>query len=498
MIATFERRARRAAWLNSTVVMLLYGCHASETGRYVDVPEPTARDASVSDADADTDEADGGRDTDAATTHGPAPLWPEVEQALVIPYGAAPMRAELTLAAIPARLDLHLNVDATASFTGEIANLKNEVSRSVIPRLVARVADTHIGVSRFADFPILPFGRPSSAGSGDVPFRLLTPVTASLTRVTGALSDLVTAPGDGADAPEAGAEALYQIATGRGFTLGKTQYIAPFDPEAAAADGGGMLAGVGFRPGALHVVLHMTDAPSHTPDDYAVGGLTGTHGMDEASAALAALGVYVVGINSATRGSLAYAWVRDELSAVAVTTGAYTTATADSCATGVDAASVPSYDGRCPWVFDVASNGTGLADSVVDAVLALLDGVHFSEVHAEPGDDPLGFIQRIELLPLTQPRGVVAPRTADRLPSKAPDGVLDSYVDVAQDARLGFAVWLANTRIMPSDAVQHYRVSVRLIGDGVVLEERVLGLRIDPSTSGRAAQVQTSNASAGP
>jgi hypothetical protein len=141
-------------------------------------------------------------------------------------------------------------------------------------------------------------------------------------------------------------------------------------------------------------------------------------------------------------------------------------------------------------VFDVAANGTGLADNIVDAVLALLDNVRFSEVHAEPGEDPLGFIQRIELVRLPQPTGVAAPLTADRLPANAPDGVPDTYVDVAQDARLGFAVWLADPRIAPSDAEQHYRVSVRLMGNGIVLEERVLGVRIDPATS---AQPSTSS-----
>ena len=146
------------------------------------------------------------------------------------------------------------------------------------------------------------------------------------------------------------------------------------------------------------------------------------------------------------------------------------------------------------WVFDAASDGSGLAGSVVDAVVGLLNDVHFNEVHAEPGTDPLGLIARVELDPVTQASGVSAPETADRLPSGAPDGVPDSYLNVTRRQLLGFAAVIDNTRLPPSDEDQHYRVSVRLMGDGVLLEERLLGLVVPAGTR----QPTAADADAGP
>jgi hypothetical protein len=44
--------------------------------------------------------------------------------------------------------------------------------------------------------------------------------------------------------------------------------------------------------------------------------------------------------------------------------------------------------------------------------------------------------------------------------------------------QLGFAVVLRNDRIAPADYDQRFRVSIRLIGDGILLEEHTLGVRI--------------------
>ncbi|MET0386735.1 MAG: hypothetical protein ABW321_12290 [Polyangiales bacterium] len=424
---------------------------------------------------------------DAGEPRGPAPSWPPAEQTLSLPFRSAPLRAELTLAPNPSQLDLHFNVDTTASFGGEIANMQGELSRSIIPGLLARVADTRVGVSRFADFPVQPFGMPSVPGTqsrADVPYALLCPVTASLARVTNALREMNNPLDNGADIPEAGAEALYQIATGVGLELGRQTSIAPFDPAKAAANGGesdAVLGGVGFRATALRVVVHVTDAPSHTPDEYAALAIAPTHSLREAATALGALGVRVLAINSAASDDPEYSRVREELSALALATGAYAAPINGRCLTGVDASARPTYREQCPWVFDVAPDGSGLSDRIVDAVAGLLEDVEFSEVHAEAGSDPLGFIERIELAPVAQPAGVNAPATSDRLPLDEPDGRADSYLAVTKRHRLGFAVYLSNQRIAPSDGLQAYRVSVRLVGDGVMLEERVLAVRVDPT-----------------
>ena len=446
----------------------------------------TVREAPASDAGMRLDA--GGVDAQVpGEMRGPTPVWPEAEQSVRVAYRAGPVRATLNLAPDPSQLDLHFNVDTTASFGGEIAAMQRELTRSIIPQLRARVTDTRIGVSRFADFPSLPFGRPGSAGRADVPYQLLCPVTDNLARITRAVSALDSPLGDGADIPEAGAEALYQIAQGSGFKRDGVWLIEPFAADSAAADSG-RLGGVGFRSGALRVVMHITDAPSHTPTEYAAEGIDATHSMEEAQSALAALGVRVIGICTTGSDNARYSQVRSELSELALATSSSTAPQRGGCATGVGGATLPSFRGRCPWVFDAASDGTGLASSVVDAVVSLLNDVHFNEVHAEPGLDPLGLITRIELAPVAQNAGVAAPASADRLPSGAPDGVPDSYLDVTRQQQLGFAVVLENARLMPSDQEQRYRVSVRLIGDGVLLEERLLSVVVPAASQPTAAE----------
>lgn len=449
----------------------------------VGAPTPPERDAGALDAGA---ASDAGPSLDP---RGVAPVWPAAEQTLDLDFNQSG-RALLTLVPDPSQLDVHFNVDTTASFSGEINAIQRELTRSIIPRLRSRVSDTQLGVSRFADFPTAPFGRPGAHGVADVPYKLLSPISDGLAKVTSAVYMLDRPLGDGGDGPEASAEALYQIATGEGLKLDGRSIIEPFDRAAAAAQGGGTIAGVGFRAGAFRVVVHITDAPSHEPSDYAALGIENTHSMHSAAIALQAVGARVISICSTGPRSSVSGLVRAELSVLALSTGAHAAAVDGRCPTGLAGASMPSFDGRCPWVFDINQDGTGLANSITAAVVSLLDEARFAAVHAEVGHDPLGFIQSIELMPVAQRAEVPMPQTADLLPPGAPDGVRDSYLDVNREHKLGFAVTLRDARIAPSDTEQRFRVSVRLVADGVLLEERTLAVRIPAVTQPVAADAE--------
>src|SRR6185312_8392016 len=189
---------------------------------------------------------------------------------------------------------------------------------------------------------------------------------------------------------------------------------------------------------------------------------------------LSAIGARVIGIRSVSQNSD----VRTELSQLAVATGAVGSTVKGACPTGIAGTTVAPYGDRCPWVFDVNADGSRLAKSITDAVVSLLDEASFAEVHAEVGEDPLGLIEKVELMPVSQRSGVSTPATADRSPASAPDGIADTYLAVNHEQRLGFAVTVRNARIAPTEYDQRFRVSVRLIGDGVLLEERFLAVRI--------------------
>jgi hypothetical protein len=438
-----------------------------------------SRDAGVVRDAGDSGEPDGGP-PDAADVRGETPEWPEAEQEIELPFGGPPTSIVFVVTASPSALDVHLNVDTTSSMSSAIDELQFALKSSVIDRLRMRVEDVAFGVSRFADFPVVPYGFPGDEGeeNADQPFVLVSPITTNFDRVLRAVNLLDQPLGSGGDIPEASGEALYQIATGAGYST-ETQRFIQRKPVAAAV-GGGTLGGVGFRDFALHVVLHVTDAPTHTPAEYAEGGLSGLHTLKDASAALGQLGARVVSILPTDcdaencRMLYTYRPIRTELETLALNSGASYAAERGECKTGIAQTVLPAVGDRCPLVYDVRTDGSGLSRTISDGVLALLEEVRFDEVHADTSNDRLHFITEVRTEPVQQPSGVPAPVARDRLPSGKPDGVLESYVEVDRRSQLGFRVTLQNQTIMPRDAAQRFRVAVQVVGDSVRLEERLL------------------------
>jgi hypothetical protein len=383
------------------------GCSASDAGR------PTISVSRDSGADPDAGQAadlDAAPDAtvDSAAVRGEVPVWPEAEQEIELPYGGPTRSVLLVVGATPGALDVHLNVDTTSSMRFAIDELQFALKRSVIDRVRARVEDAAFGVSRYADFPLSPYGFPGSeSGEGaDQPFVLLTPITTNVDRVLGAVNRLDQPLGSGGDIDEASAEALYQVATGAGYTLGRQRFIER-GPTLAAV-GGGTLGGVGFRDYALHVVMHVADSPAHRPEDYVAGGLTDVHSMTEASEALHTLGARIVSImptdcdDDVCRSNYPYQPTRAELETLALNSAASFAAERGKCPTGIGQALLPARDDRCPLVYDVRADGSGLSRTISDAVLALLQEVRFGEVHADTGNDRLQFIQSVRAEPFTQ------------------------------------------------------------------------------------------------
>lgn len=437
-------------------------------------------------------DSDGGSGTngtdrqDAGSPRPPGPaILPPADDEIVLPFGGPPVTYDMEVEAKPGVLDVHLSIDTTSSISDEIDALQRDLNERVIKRLRARVADVSFGVSRFEDFPILPFGSPGSSNRrerADEPFQLLTPITSDTARVNSAVAKLDDPLGYGGDIPESGAEALWQIATGAGYRRGDTVVIEAFSGR--AAPGGGTAGGVGFREGALRVVLHVTDAGSHTPQNYEPL-FPGTHSVAEAGAALAAINAKLLGVVSdacacETCGCdrLRYVRARSELEQLALATGAIAEPDRDDlCPYGISGLPLPSVGGTCPLVFDVTDKGLGLSDTLVDAIVRLLDGVRFGRVSGLPGDDPLGFVVAVRPKPPRRSSEAKA-EIADLLPESAPDGEPDSFLMARSGARLEFEVELANRRIAPLDVEQRFRVVVQIIGDGLILRERTLRIRI--------------------
>ncbi|MCB9634873.1 MAG: hypothetical protein H6721_22330 [Sandaracinus sp.] len=414
---------------------------------------------------------DAGRD---AGGRGTDPLLPPADLEVVLPYYGEEVVLDRNVEGRPGRLDVHFSIDTTGSFGGEIDALQAELRSSIIPSLEERVDDVAFGVSRFEDFPLSPFG-----ATTDTPFELLGEISTRRADALTAVARLDQPLGHGGDGPESGFEALYQIATGDGLFANGRQWIQPY--------AGGGAGGVGFRDGAIRTVVHVTDAASHRADDYATTIPT-AHGYTDAVGALRALGVRVLGVAS-------HPTARADLEALANATDAIVAAEGGVCRTGLNGASMPPVGGSCPLVFDIESDGSGLTDAVVDAIIGLLDATSWREVYAR-ADDRLGFVQSILATGATVPSGVTPPISADLRPV---DGEDDTYQDVRAGTSLGFQARLRNTTVPPADYDQVFRIQLEIVGDDAILDVVTVRVivpfgRVDagPRDAGTDASMDTS------
>ncbi len=389
--------------------------------------------------------SDAGPPGDGGVLRPVVPILPHADDEITLPFETDTVY-ELEVPGTPTSLDVHFSIDTTSSFQGEIDALQERLVSEIIPALRQRVDDIAFGVSRFEDFPREPFG-----GEDDRPYELLSPIDTRVSRVVEGIEALDMPLGFGGDFPEAGYEALYQIATGAG------------GPSGVAAFSAGGLGGVGFRPNAFHVVVHATDATSHTPESYG-DAVPGTHGFDEVSVALNAIDAHLIGIVTSTA-------PRPELESLALATGATSPTTGGACRTGIDGEEVPPRDDLCPLVFDANGDGSGLAGTIVDSIGTLLDALLHTELWLEADADPIGFVQHIEADSSSIGGGETAPGTADLRPV---DGIPDTFTEVRSAATLRFRVVLRNDRIVPQDYPQSFRITLRTLADGQPVGEHVL------------------------
>jgi Putative metal-binding motif/Prenyltransferase and squalene oxidase repeat len=192
-----------------------------------------------------------------------------------------PVSIDFPAGSVIDKVDVFLLFDDTGSFAGIVPQVTTIFSQLVsqLQTALPQVSFS-FGVGRFEDY-----GGPGSSFSGEFttgrPFTLnqplITPDVANFTPlINAALSR--SAPGFGGDGPESNIEALMQVATGRGFdgdgnasllnsgvagaaltqtSPGASGDVPPFSSNVAPASG--TLGGVGFRAGALHLVLSAGD-----------------------------------------------------------------------------------------------------------------------------------------------------------------------------------------------------------------------------------------------
>lgn len=311
-----------------------------------------------------------------------------------------------TTGAITNKADVFLLFDDTGSFTAN-----SPIVRAAFPQIISALQaalpgiDLGFGVGRFEEYAN--FAAENATGR---PFILNQPIVSQTTPGFSAAIQAAldrTAPGYGGDLPETVWEALFQTVTGKGFdgnnngntsdsgaagqtttqltpgASGDVPSFASFSPAAGVLAPDGTIGGVGFRPGALPIILTATDTgfafqPRGETSITGIDGLTlplsaftqtsrGTTpfnsgaGIQETITGLNALGALVIGLGTNPGATID---PRLGLESIARMTGSINR----SLTTIANGTLDPIAPGD-PLYFQIASGfGTSVANGVVSAI----------------------------------------------------------------------------------------------------------------------------------
>lgn len=422
--------------------------------------------------DTDGDGADDLVETAAGTDPTDAKANPQADGnfVFVVPYKKDPMPPKETLDFTTdiVKADLFFSIDTTGSMGGAISQLQMTLSGTIIPDLAAKIPDLGFGVASFRDFPLGGFGSP-----GDVPFQLATAITTDPTMAQAGVNGL--AAGGGNDTPESGVEALYQAASGAGVMW--TGGMVPMQS-------------IGWRAGALPIVVQVTDAPVNDAATYGATVPTAAS-RDQAKAALTAIGAKVIGV--ACGGAAPAADLLDFINFTNTTVPPDAFGAGGQCLTGLNGAAVAPVAGVCPLLYNVDGAGAGLGPTVVDGVKAIINFAEL-DIDARPEDekgnvaangDPVNavkaFLSRVE--PNAKPPAATGCAsglaTEDRL---AMDGLDDTFVGVKPGTKVCFDVIAKmNKTVKPDAKPQLFKARIDVVGDGVTtLDSRQVWFLVPP------------------
>jgi hypothetical protein len=376
---------------------------------------------------------------------------------VVLPFGGPVVPRTLRFGTSIQVADVYFLVDTTGSMSGPISNVQSSLMR-IAGEVSARIPDVQMGVGKFEDFPFGsdPFGGAFYGSAGDLPYENLQDITDDMAAVRNGLSLLTL--GNGADGPESSAEAIYQTATGMGgnwrYTDGMTVTVppkaCPVIPDELSRRRGYPC----FRPGALPIVVHVTDVTWHDNHDDAnlyMGITPVPHRFDDAVLAMQMIGGRFIGIAVNGGG-------RPEGEEFARLTG--------------------SVDGTgTPLVYD-ASGGT-VSDAVIEGILTLA------------GDTPQDVSTRTESVPGNPDEFDATLFIKAIIPFEGyRDGIAGTgyvskddttFYGVTPGTMVDFAIDFMNDVREPAATAEIFRARIIVVGNGVAtLDSRDVYIVVPP------------------
>ncbi|WP_157070153.1 hypothetical protein [Sandaracinus amylolyticus] len=304
----------------------------------------------------------------------------------------------------------------------------------------------------------------------DAPYTHDVDITGDLARVNAALALRVNG---GFDIPESGTEAIYLTATGMGLSYPNdrtgTSTIAAKTCAPVAGETDARRGYPCFRPGALPIVVTVTDAPFHNGTTtstswsvpYAGPVASAAHTFAQAVTALNDLGARAIGVNvgTGTGGTAAGA----DLRALAMQTGTVSSAGA-------------------PLVYTGAASTT--ANQIIEGIRSVVSGTpqdvstRTTNVAGNPDEfDATTFIESIVPLEGYGPGGVSGAMPGVTYSSRD----TTTFYGVIPGTEVEFTVDFWNDVRPPAETAQIFRARIIVVGNGVAdLDEREVYIVVPP------------------
>lgn len=407
---------------------------------------------------------------------------PQRDFLFVVPYRQAPSpKSEvLEFGTKIKNVDVVFAMDTTSSMSGSITNLKDALSGSLLADLQAAIPSVGLAIVDYRDYPVSPYGTKGSLfTSADWPVRVRQKVTTTLTAAQLAVGGYRA--GGGGDSPESQIPAMQHILTGEALSWsGGT--------VAKATNTPGTWGGVDFRPGAVPILVNITDidwhGEGHAPYDFV------TPTMASLKAAFGATSALFVNVTSGDE---------SQANDLSDATGSHLAAAAfggtcgtGQCCTGVNGAARPpdGPSGRCRLNFR-HDDGAGLGTSITRAIQAISVGASY-DVRAVASNDPKNangtdatrFIQAIRAM---EEGSSAAGCPAAPAKDTDNDGVKDTFLAVTVGTKVCFEVIPAkNTSVPPENEPQFFSAFVDVVGaqGNVQLDRRSVLFLVPPKDPG--------------